>query len=177
MRHGGASRTLPDAHLKRQSEIIEAQEKLMLRNLELSEVPKDVNSIQKRYERMSTQTRLLIKFSKRLYMALFGGLILIAPMLIMRLHPDLLTVILTTSIFVVMVSIILAAVMTTAETKDILGTAAAYAAVLVVFVGQSTEFKPSSWSNGTIAGLTVGVIVGLSLMGGSLAYLWTRFRK
>lgn len=112
-------------------------------------------------------------YFKRLYMALFGGLILIAPMLIMRLHTDLLTVVLTTSVFVVVVGIILASVMKDAEAKDILGAAAAYAAVLVVFVGQGTVPEQSAWSNGQIAGLTVGVMVGVSLIGGFLGNIWT----
>lgn len=119
--------------------------------------------------RMARQIR---KFLRRLFMALFGGLILIAPMLIMRLHPDLLTVVLTTSIFIIVVGIILAATMTEGESRDILAAAAAYAAVLVVFVGQGTVIEASSWSNRKIAGVTVGAIVGTALIGGLLSVFW-----
>ena len=76
-------------------------------------------------------------FFSRLKMALFGGSTLITPMLIMRLHPTLLTELLTTSLFVVVVGLILAWYMKDADKKDILGATAAYAAVLVVFVGTS----------------------------------------
>jgi hypothetical protein len=76
-------------------------------------------------------------FLSRLKMALFGGIALIAPMLIMRLHPDQLTELLTTSCFVLAVGIVLAWYMKDANKKDILGATAAYAAVLVVFVGTS----------------------------------------
>ena len=74
-------------------------------------------------------------FVSRLKMALFGGIALIAPMLIMRLHSNLVTQLVTTSAFVVAMGIILAWYMNDANKKDILASTAAYAAVLVVFVG------------------------------------------
>lgn len=76
-------------------------------------------------------------FISRFKMALFGGNALVAPMLIMSLHPTKLTQLLTTSFFVLVVGIILAWYMNDADKKDILGATAAYAAVLVVFVGSS----------------------------------------
>ncbi|KAH6670569.1 hypothetical protein B0J14DRAFT_596547 [Halenospora varia] len=75
------------------------------------------------------------KFVSRLTMALFGGAALIAPMLIMTLHQTKLTTLLTTSLFVFAVAAVLAWWMEDAESKDIVGATAAYAAVLVVFVG------------------------------------------
>jgi hypothetical protein len=75
------------------------------------------------------------KFISRLSMALFGGAALIAPMLIMTLHPTRLTSLLTTSVFVLAVGVALAWWMKDAASKDIMGSTAAYAAVLVVFVG------------------------------------------
>jgi hypothetical protein len=75
------------------------------------------------------------KFISRLSMALFGGATLIAPMLIMTLHPTQLTSLLTTSVFVFAVGAALAWWMKDAASKDIMGATAAYAAVLVVFVG------------------------------------------
>jgi hypothetical protein len=59
-------------------------------------------------------------------------------MLIMTLHATRLTNLLTTSIFVFVVAIALAWYMKEAESKDVIGATAAYAAVLVVFVGTST---------------------------------------
>ncbi len=49
-----------------------------------------------------------------------------------------LTSLVTTSVFVVAVAIALAYFMKDAQTKDIIGATAAYAAVLVVFVGTGT---------------------------------------
>jgi hypothetical protein len=93
------------------------------------------------YGGYSSRKDLTLEYSKgflsRLKMALFGGITLIAPMLIMRLHPTLLTELLTTSFFVLVVGIVLAWYMKDADKKDILGATAAYAAVLVVFVGTS----------------------------------------
>lgn len=76
-------------------------------------------------------------FLSRLRMALFGGCSLIAPMLIMRLHPTRVTELVTTSVFILAVSIILAWYMRDAQKRDILAATATYAAVLVVFVGST----------------------------------------
>lgn len=76
-------------------------------------------------------------FSQRLFMAAFGGAALVAPMLIMTLHPTKVTNLVTVSAFVVVVAVLLAYVMTEATPQDIIGATAAYAAVLVVFVGTS----------------------------------------
>lgn len=59
----------------------------------------------------------------------------VAPMLIMSLHRTLLTTLLTTSVSVLVVSVVMALTMVSAEPKDILTATAAYAAILVVFVG------------------------------------------
>lgn len=82
----------------------------------------------------------LVAFYTRLIMAIFGGLALVAPMLIMTLHPTRLTLLLTTSSFVFTVGVVLAWSMDTAEPKDIIGATAAYAAVLVIFVGSGWGF-------------------------------------
>ena len=71
----------------------------------------------------------------RIKMALFGGVVVVVPMLIMALHRTLLTTLLTTSLFVLAVGLVLAWSMDSAEPKDILTATAAYAAILVVFVG------------------------------------------
>ena len=70
--------------------------------------------------------------------AVFGGLAVIAPMLIMSLHPTKLTQLLTASLFVVSIALILAWLMDDAERKDVIVATAAYAAVLVVFVGAAS---------------------------------------
>lgn len=72
-------------------------------------------------------------------MALFGGVALIAPMLIMTLHESKLTPLLTTLLFVVGVAVVLAWRFDEAKSQDIIGATAAYAAVLVVFVGTGTN--------------------------------------
>ncbi|PMD45885.1 hypothetical protein L207DRAFT_576767 [Hyaloscypha variabilis F] len=74
-------------------------------------------------------------FLSRLAMAMFGGLALIAPMFIMSLHQTRLTALLTTSMFVIAVGAILAWWMDEAKSQEIVAATAAYAAVLVVFVG------------------------------------------
>ncbi|KAF2432058.1 hypothetical protein EJ08DRAFT_695858 [Tothia fuscella] len=122
------------------------------------------------------------RYISRVKMAVFGGLALIIPMLVMTLHSSQLTVLLTTSIFVLTVAMILAATMTEAEPKDVVGATAAYAAVLVVFVGASTTPTSSSsspqatppstnpsggsstLSGGRIAGIVIGSIVGMVLI-------------
>lgn len=75
------------------------------------------------------------RFLKNSGFAVFGGLWLIAPMLIMTLHPSKLSNLLTASFFIIAAGVALAWFMDGAEPKDIVSTAAAYAAVLVVFVG------------------------------------------
>jgi hypothetical protein len=84
------------------------------------------------------------KFIERVSFAFFGRVALIAPMLIMTLHSTRLTALLTTSVFVTFVAGVLAWSMEDAQNKDIVAATAAYAAVLVVFVG--TAMTPGSTS-------------------------------
>jgi hypothetical protein len=56
----------------------------------------------------------------------------------MTLHQSKLTSLLTTSLFVIAVAVALSLFMNDATGKDIMGVTAAYAAVLVVFVGTGT---------------------------------------
>ncbi|KAH6671173.1 hypothetical protein B0J14DRAFT_656158 [Halenospora varia] len=90
-------------------------------------------NIHKRFSN-DIQTKLSPQFAG-LSFALFGGLVLIGPMLIMALHPTKITVLVTTTMFVLSVAIVLAWRMEDAQNKDIVAATAAYAAVLVVFVG------------------------------------------
>jgi hypothetical protein len=79
------------------------------------------------------------QFLSQLSMALFGGAALIAPMLIMTFHQSKLTSLLTTSLFVMGVAVVLAWWLEDAKNQDIVAATAAYAAVLVVFVGTGTN--------------------------------------
>ena len=76
-------------------------------------------------------------FIQRIIMAMFGGLALIGPMLIMTLHPSRNTSLITVSIATFLFALALAFIAKDSSGKDVLGATAAYAAVLVVFVGTS----------------------------------------
>ena len=80
-------------------------------------------------------------FTQRIVMALFGGAAVIAPMLIMTLHPSRNTSLITVSLATFFFALLLAIVAKDSAGKDVLGATAAYAAVLVVFVG--TSIAPS----------------------------------
>lgn len=113
----------------------------------------------------------IASFLQRLETSLLGGFAVVVPMLIMTLHPTLLTALLTTSIFVFAVAVIIAITMKTAEPKDVLGATAAYAAVLVVFVGTSTTAE--TLNRRVIAGIVAAVIVGSTLIAFAMALLFT----
>ena len=89
-----------------------------------------ISGITERKRRKDTQN-----LWARLSMALGGGLALIAPMLIMALIPTKTVALVTTSCFVVFAAISLAIFMRDSQPKDVVACTAAYAAVLVVFVG------------------------------------------
>jgi hypothetical protein len=69
-------------------------------------------------------------------MAAIGGAFLIGPMLLMVLHKTLLTTLLTSSICVFAFGLLMA--MFLEKPFDVLSATAAYAAVLVVFIGTSS---------------------------------------
>ncbi|KAK0725981.1 hypothetical protein B0H67DRAFT_642327 [Lasiosphaeris hirsuta] len=71
----------------------------------------------------------------RLVTALGAGLALVIPMLIMVLHPTNLAKLATTTCFVVLVAAGLAMVMEDSQPKEAVAYTAAYAAVLVLFIG------------------------------------------
>lgn len=81
--------------------------------------------------RLSERQQLL----KKIGMALLGGAFLTGPMLIMVLHKGLLTTLLTTYICVAVFGLVMAVFLE--DPFDVLSGTAAYAAVLVVFVGTS----------------------------------------
>jgi hypothetical protein len=74
---------------------------------------------------------------ERLWMGAFGGIALIGPMHLMVLHRDLHTSIITASVATTLFAIFLAVTARNLAGKDVLAAVAAYAAVLVVFVGTS----------------------------------------
>lgn len=150
-------------------------------------------SFEERKTERQSQSAQLRGLLRRLSMAVFGGLTLIVPMLIMVLHPGLTTVLLTTSTFVFVVGILLAMVMTKAEEKDVVGATAAYAAVLVVFVGTGGDYtsdqggqqvvngtfseqaparSSASLSNGQLAGVVVGCLVGSIVVMSTVFVVW-----
>jgi uncharacterized membrane protein YfcA len=75
---------------------------------------------------------------QRFIMAMFGGITLIVPMLIMVLHKDRATDLSTTSVAVVLFAGVVA-YFSEATREGIVSTVAAYAAVLMVFVGTLTQ--------------------------------------
>ncbi|KAH8746001.1 hypothetical protein F5883DRAFT_586053 [Diaporthe sp. PMI_573] len=75
----------------------------------------------------------------RFVMALFGGVSLIVPMLIMALRPSLVVDLVTTSAATVSFAAVVTFLGTDASGKDVLASTAAYTAVLVVFVGASLQ--------------------------------------
>jgi hypothetical protein len=131
--------------------------------------------------KIAEQAKVKALFS-RLKFAIFGGLILIAPVLIMQLLQDTMTGLLAFSLLVLSVAAIFAMTMKTANSKDVILATAAYAAVLVLFLGTSKSSdtqrlpgsvcasqEPDGHCNyydqvpGTIAGIVIGANVGAVL--------------
>jgi len=121
----------------------------------------------------------------KIAMAVFGGMTLLVPMLIMVLHPGIITVLVTTSVSVLVVAVTLAAIVKEADAKDVVLATLAYAAVLVVFVGASGGSGTSSGngasdgssqgsrlSNGKVGGIVVGSIFGTLLLLSTAVGLW-----
>jgi hypothetical protein len=76
-------------------------------------------------------------------MALFGGIALIVPTVIMAKHPDTNFSLVTTAVATVLFALALAFGAKDSTGKDVLAATAAYSAVLVVFIGTSLS-SPSS---------------------------------
>lgn len=88
-----------------------------------------------------SEKRLLMNFKEirevykgRFTMSMIGGLFIIGPMLVMVLHPGLVTSLVTTSVCVFLCGLAMSMVLFERPYDVIAGTAA-YAAVLVVFIG------------------------------------------
>lgn len=79
--------------------------------------------------------RKRVGLARRFIMAMVGGLALVVPLLITALHPTLEKALITTCIAIVLFSLYLALASPKLKETELLGSSAAYAAVLVVFVG------------------------------------------
>jgi hypothetical protein len=98
-----------------------------------------------------TEINQQIAFANRLIMALFGGIALITPVQIMAFHPTRNTCLITTTVATLLFAPILAFEARDSSGKDVLTATAAYAAVLVVFVGTGLATSPLSNGSGTKA--------------------------
>lgn len=83
------------------------------------------------------KTTLWEAFFARISLALLGGLFLVGPMWLMVLHNTLYTALITTTVCILMFGIIMALLLT--KPMDVMASTAAYAAVLVVFVGLTVD--------------------------------------
>ncbi|KAF4339052.1 hypothetical protein FBEOM_7053 [Fusarium beomiforme] len=83
------------------------------------------------------QRNWTVGFHQRLAVAAVGGIFLIAPMWLMVLHNTLYTALASTTVFVAVFGLMAATFFT--SLMDVMSSTAAYAAVLVVFVGLITE--------------------------------------
>ena len=83
-------------------------------------------------------------FRRRLVMAAVGGTFLVAPMWLMVLHNTLYTALVSTTVFVLVFGSLMSALLE--KPMDVLSGTAAYAAVLVVFVGLGPSGGPSETS-------------------------------
>jgi hypothetical protein len=111
-----------------------------LQSLEAFVEPNDKNQPYTLFGGSRTEIHRKIKFEnflQRLIMAGVGGAFLVGPMLIMVLKKTLLTTLLTTAICVVAFGFTLAVYLD--QPFNVLSGTAAYAAVLVVFVGTSSS--------------------------------------
>ncbi|KAH7351294.1 hypothetical protein BKA65DRAFT_550256 [Rhexocercosporidium sp. MPI-PUGE-AT-0058] len=90
-----------------------------------------------RSRKFLNRTDAFKRFLSRFLMAFIGGALLVGPMHIMVLHPGTILSLIITSVSVLIFGILAAVVLE--KMFDILSVTAAYAAVLVVFVGANTD--------------------------------------
>ncbi|KAK8127292.1 hypothetical protein PG984_008400 [Apiospora sp. TS-2023a] len=86
-----------------------------------------------------------VDLKQRLAMAALGGALLVGPMWLMVKRNDLNTSLVSTTLFVVFFGLLMAAYLDKA--KDVMSATAAYAAVLVVFVGLGTQAPSANASS------------------------------
>ncbi|KAK1757520.1 hypothetical protein QBC47DRAFT_376246 [Echria macrotheca] len=116
-------------------------------------VPPRVISLGKKRPRIS-KSELARKhaFVSRFVMALFGGIALIVPTVIMAKTQGINVSLITTSVAVVLFGIALAFGATDSTGKDVLAATAAYTAVLVVFVGTSLSGGAATTADPAVPG-------------------------
>ncbi|KAI0880288.1 uncharacterized protein GGS22DRAFT_87818, partial [Annulohypoxylon maeteangense] len=86
-----------------------------------------------------SQRYILERIKSRLHMAVFGGTALLAPVIFMTLKPTLIGNLVTASVSMAIFAMIMVIFATDANGKDVLASTAAYAAVMVVFIGTSLQ--------------------------------------
>ncbi|KAI0385616.1 hypothetical protein F5Y04DRAFT_276949 [Hypomontagnella monticulosa] len=86
-----------------------------------------------------SQRWLLERVKSRLLMAVFGGMAVIAPVMIMTLKPSIIGDLVTTLVSTMIFAIAMVILATDASGKDVLASTAAYAAIMVVFLGTSLQ--------------------------------------
>jgi VIT1/CCC1 family predicted Fe2+/Mn2+ transporter len=97
------------------------------------------------YVMLGTSNRWVKALVGRILAALLGGLALIVPMIIMSLDDSVEKSLITASVSVAVVAIIVALVIS-GNWRDVLNFTAAYAAVIVVFVGTSLSSRAGTSS-------------------------------
>lgn len=102
----------------------------------LQEGAKDTSAKEREFYRLQRADRVVRRLGmrKRLLAAVFGGLSFIVPMLIMAIRPSQVKTLITSTVAVLLFSLGLAW-QSAAKTETLLEATAAYAAVMVVFVG------------------------------------------
>ncbi|KAI0547203.1 hypothetical protein F4679DRAFT_555166 [Xylaria curta] len=85
------------------------------------------------------ERNLLERIRSRFHMALFGGVALIAPVILMTLKPTLTVDLVTVSVSTALFSLVMVVFATDMSGKDVLTSTAGYAAVMVVFIGTSLQ--------------------------------------
>ncbi|KAI1382647.1 uncharacterized protein F4822DRAFT_423128, partial [Hypoxylon trugodes] len=86
-----------------------------------------------------SQRNIMERIRSRLHMAAFGGVALIGPVLIMALIPTLTVNLVVASVSTAIFAIILVLFASDSSGKDVLASTAAYAAVMVVFIGTTLQ--------------------------------------
>ncbi|KAI0964735.1 hypothetical protein F4678DRAFT_386636 [Xylaria arbuscula] len=85
------------------------------------------------------EKNLLERIKSRFHMALFGGVALIAPVILMTIRPTVVVDLVTVSVSTTLFSLALVILASDMSGKDVLTATASYAAVMVVFLGTSLQ--------------------------------------
>ncbi|KAG7290325.1 hypothetical protein NEMBOFW57_000325 [Staphylotrichum longicolle] len=140
----------------------QAHEKLEARRREattaaMSNTPRVLALGKKRPHMSKAEMAKKHAFASRFIMALFGGVALILPTVIMSKLQGINVSLITTSIAVFLFGLALAFGATDSTGKDVLTATAAYTAVLVVFIGTSLDSGDASADSGALGNTTTVV--------------------